>query len=167
MAWWKRLLGKSEENISPEFTRLMEVSQNHLAALTLAHQGGWRFGEEAHWNFDQQEGLLRLSFDDGKVAEAPAQIIGTLDSQAKTWMWAWHNPSIRDSLKADVLRVKQYGEQHQIVRLTTPIWNASETDAWAMTALAVKLCEAQGAYRGSAGSTYAFFTFGEIKLSRA
>jgi hypothetical protein len=36
-----------------------------------------------------------------------------------------------------------------------------------MTALAVKLCDAQGAYRGPSGSSYVFMTFGEVQLSKA
>jgi hypothetical protein len=35
-----------------------------------------------------------------------------------------------------------------------------------MAAFAVKLCAAQGAYRGPAGSTYIFMTFGEVKLTK-
>jgi hypothetical protein len=42
-----------------------------------------------------------------------------------------------------------------------------EDDAWQMTALACKLANAQGAYRGPMGSTLVFLTFGEPKLTKA
>jgi hypothetical protein len=81
-------------------------------------------------------------------------------------MWAWANPSIPDSLKIDSLKVKEYGETHQIDRLTTPEFAADEMEAWTLTALAAKLCESQGAYRGPAGRNAVFMTFGEVKLSK-
>jgi hypothetical protein len=46
------------------------------------------------------------------------------------------------------------------------MWEGSEDEAWSMTALAVKLCNEQGAYRGPAGQTMMFITFGEVQLSK-
>ena len=43
----------------------------------------------------------------------------------------------------------------------------SEDEAWAFTALACHLCQAQGAYRGPAGPALVFMTFGEVTLSQA
>jgi hypothetical protein len=96
----------------------------------------------------------------------PAQIIGTYNSEDRTWMWAWANPSIDERLRADALKVRKYGEEHRIDRLTKPKWEGTEDDAWAMAALAVKLCGEQGAYRGPSGTTYVFIAFGEVKLSK-
>jgi hypothetical protein len=39
-------------------------------------------------------------------------------------------------------------------------------DAWRMTALANRLCGSNGAYRGPAGKTIVFMTFGEIQLEK-
>jgi hypothetical protein len=36
-------------------------------------------------------------------------------------MWAWANSSIAASLARDSVRVREYGEQHKIRRLTTPV----------------------------------------------
>jgi len=69
-------------------------------------------------------------------------------------------------MRANALKVRKYGEEHKIDRLTKSKWKGTEDDAWAMAALAVKLCEEQGAYRGPAGATYVFITFGEVKLSK-
>jgi hypothetical protein len=110
--------------------------------------------------------VLAFSFADGFRATAPAQIIGTYNSEDHTWLWAWDNPSIDDELKKDALKVRKYGEEHHIERLTMRKWKGTEEDAWAMTALAVKLCGEQGAYRGPAGATYAFIAFGKVTLSK-
>jgi hypothetical protein len=50
--------------------------------------------------------------------------------------------------------------------LTQRKWTGTEDDAWAMVALAVKLCGEQGAYRGLAGPTKVFIAFGEVTLSK-
>ena len=94
-------------------------------------------------DLDQDEGILRFTFANGLIVEALAQIIGTFNSLNSTWMWGWNNPSIDEPLKADALKVRRYGEQHQIARLTTPQWQAEETNAWDMVALAARLCNSQ------------------------
>jgi hypothetical protein len=39
--------------------------------------------------------------------------------------------------------------------------------AWEFTALACHLCDAQGAYRGPAGTALVFMTFGEVTLAQS
>jgi hypothetical protein len=149
----------------PEFAAFVEASMEGLQAQTSAHQATWHLGEEEHWNIDQAVGDLVFTFPE-TIATAPAQIIGTFDGKTGTWMWAWANASVADAQKKDSLRIRAYGEEHGIARLTAPKWPAEEIDAWRMTALACRLCEANGAYRGPAGTTFVFMTFGEIKLEK-
>ena len=151
---------------NPMFDTLLQTSVDELKLKTAA-QSAWGCGKFDNWNLDQEVGNLIFSNKDGTTAVCPAQIIGTYDNTDKTWVWAWDNPSIADKLKTDSLKIKAYGETNHIERLTTAEWKGEESDAWAMTALAVKLCGAQGSYRGPAGSTYVFFTFSAVKLSKS
>lgn len=57
--------------------------------------------------------------------------------------------------------------QHNVAQLTTRKLTCSEDEAWQLTALACKLNEAQGAYRGPAGTTLVFMTFGTVTLAGA
>jgi len=150
---------------TPEFKAFLEGGMEGLKLQTGAHQRTWQFGEEERWDFSQDTGELIFTYAD-KVVRAPAQIIGTFDSEARTWMWCWANSSISDSLALDSVRVREYGQEHGIRRLTEAKWPAEEMDAWQMTALACRLCEANGAYRGPAGTTFVFFTFGEVQISK-
>ncbi len=172
MSWLKKLLRIPEQNpyqegISPEFAVLLDHSRLHLAALTQGHQAGWRFGEHERWGIHQDEGLLRFNFADGLVAEAPAQAVGSFSQVDGTWLWAWANPSIGDELKRDALKVRQYGEEHSIPRLTTPQWRGDPEWAWSMTAFAAMHCGSQGAFCGTMGPMLTFLTFGEPRLYRA
>jgi hypothetical protein len=157
---------QSTQTPNPMFDTLLQTSVDELKLKTAA-QTAWGFGKFDSWNLDQDVGNLIFSNKDGTTAVCPAQIIGTYDSTDKTWLWAWDNPSIADRLKTDSLKMKAYGVTNHIERLTTAEWKCEESDAWAMAALAVKLCGSQAAYRGPAGSTYVFITFGAVKLSKS
>jgi hypothetical protein len=142
------------------------MSMEELRLKTMGHQAGWGFGKAKRWSLDQSRGDLLFTFVDGVVATCPAQIVGSFDGADGIWLWAWANPSIADSLKRDSLRVRDYGHQLQIARLTSAEWPCTEADAWAMAALACKLCEAQGVYRGPAGTAFVFMTFGQVELTK-
>ncbi|HXT40555.1 MAG TPA: hypothetical protein VN887_11115 [Candidatus Angelobacter sp.] len=169
MSIFRRPFGRGDGNDdggeTPEFKAFLEGSVEGLRLQTGAHQGTWHFGKEERWDFSQDTGELVFTFPD-KIVRAPSQIIGSFDSRTGTWMWAWANSSISESLTRDSLRVRQYGEQNHILRLTSPEWSAEEMDAWHMTALACRLCCSNGAYRGPAGTTFVFITFGEVQLSK-
>ncbi len=117
-----------------------------------AHDAGWGLGE-ADWNVDQDQGEIVFTRADGITATAPVQIVGT------------YNTEIR-RMAVHAKRVRDYGKQHGIKRLTTRKLGCSEDDAWELAAVACKLCEAQGAYRGPAGTAFVFLTFGEVTLSK-
>ena len=152
---------------SDEYSDLLRSSVEELRLRTEAHIGGWGLDKVSRWDLDQDAGSLTLLKPDGIKAVAPAQIIGSLDTRDNSWLWAWDNPSIVDNLKVDVLKVKAYGDTHKIDELTSATWIGSEDEAWAMTALAVKLCGSQGAYRGRADSTCVYITFGAVQLSKS
>ena len=149
-----------------DFATLQKVSLEELAIKTKAHKEAWGLEKIERWDLSQDTGQLVFSLPDGFKAVAPAQIIGSYNSKDHTWLWAWANPSIDEKLRTDSLKVRKYGEEHKIDRLTQSKWVGKEEDAWAMVALAVKLCGQQGAYRGPAGTTYFFIAFGEVTLSR-
>ena len=149
----------------PDFATLIEGSMEGLRLQSESHQKSWRFGDEDQWSLDQDSGELIFTFPD-TIAKAPAQIIGTFDTAANTWLWAWANRSIAEHLTRDAVRVRQYGQQHGIARLTAAGWQAEELDGWQMAALANRLCSSNGAYRGPAGATLVFMTFGEVQLAK-
>jgi len=166
MSIFKKLFGqKSDDGETPEFKALLEGSMEGLRIQTGSHQRVWRLGESERWDFSQDTGELVFTFPD-MVVRAPAQIVGSFDSRAESWMWAWANSSISDSLTRDSIRVREYGEQHHIRRLTTGTWPAEEADGWRMAALTNRLCESNGVYRGPAGTTFVFFTFGQVQLTK-
>jgi hypothetical protein len=129
--------------------------------------GKLRLDRYERWDIDQGAGTLRLSTDAGRAVVAPVQIVGTIDLASGTWLWAWANRSIARPLVAHAAAVREHGRAHGLKPLTERKWEATEDDGWRMTALAVKLSGAAGAYRVRAGGGVLFMTVGPWRRLRS
>jgi hypothetical protein len=147
------------------FDTLVKQSMSELEDKASATMHFFRL-DLAEWGLDQSTGVITFTAPDGVKATAPAQIIGTYNSDDRSWLWAWDNPSVTDRVKAHSQKVRYYGENHGIAELTTPKLHITEKRAWELTALGCKLNECQGTYRGPAGKTFAFITFGKLELTK-
>jgi len=134
-----------------------------LMAKTTVLQRAWHFGEEMDWHLDRESGDLVFKFPETSVSSS-AQIIGAYEAQSETWTWAWADASLPDKLKAHVLRLREYGQQHSFERLVLPQWTGPETDCWYMAALACRLCQAQGAYRARLDAVSVFMIFSQVQV---
>jgi hypothetical protein len=150
---------------TPDFDTLLDQSMEELQLKTQAHDAAWHIGE-ADWSLDQEAGILVFTLPDGTTATCPAQIIGTFNLRDETWLWGWDHPSVAEPLQEHAQKMRAFGQQHGFEPLTMKKLGCSEEQAWELTALACKLCEAQGAYRGAADDTLVFMTFGEVRLQK-
>jgi hypothetical protein len=167
MGLFDRIFGGNKVPADPPALRQeIEKAMNGLAAVTTAHDRTWHLGK-ADWNLDQDVGNLVFTTPQEMQAVAPAQIIGTYNTEDGTWLWAWDHPSVQPSLAKDAKKMLSYGRLHGYAKLTTRKLQISEHEAWELTALAFMICGANGAYRGPAGTALVFMTFGEVQLSRA
>lgn len=146
------------------FAELQEQANNHLAALTEAHNNAWGLGSADQWSADQETGLITWTFAHGVEATAPFQIVGTYNSQDGTFLWGWDHPSVMEPLQSDAQAVRDYANANSIERLLDQKISCSEKEAWEFAALATLINERQGAYRGPAGTTFVFMTFDEVTL---
>ncbi len=135
-----------------------------LLVQTAAHSSAWHLGDEDNWSADQDSGRIEFSFADGTIAEADMQIIGTYNTENGSFLWGWDHPSVEEPLRAHAKLARQFGEQHNLPHFTDRIVQCTEDEAWEFTAVAARLGNANGAYRGPAGTTLVYMTFGEIKL---
>lgn len=143
---------------------LVAQSIEELRLKTAAHDRLWHLSD-ADWSVDQDTSDIVFSAPNGMVATCSVQIIGTFDTNDSTWLWAWDHPSIQPPLRDHAVRLREYGETNDIKELTTRKLSVTEEQCWEFTALACKLNDAQGGYRGPSGPTLVFMTFGEPKLS--
>ena len=68
------------------------------------------------------------------------------------------------ALQHDARTLRELGERHGVGRLTTQKLERTEAGVRELAALATLECDRQGAYRGLAGTTCVFMTFGSVSL---
>jgi hypothetical protein len=123
------------------------------------------FGDEPYdWAVDLDAGTIIFTSATRRVT-APVQVIGTYNSLDGTFLWGWDHPSIPEARRADARLARRFGELQNLPLFTTRMVECSEDQAWAFTAVAMYLAGAQGAYRGPAGTTLVFMTFGEMRIA--
>ena len=144
----------------------VEKAMYALQAQTAAHDAAWQLGK-AEWSVDQDLGTIQFTSPRGIVATGRVQIVDTYNTKDGTWLWGWDHPSVAPPLSAHAKKVEAYGRQNGFDVLTTRKLQIPEEQCWELTALACMLNEAQGAYRGPAGPTLIFLTFGNVTLRRA
>ena len=148
------------------YETLVDQGCEALGILTAHYDRLWQIGS-ADWSLDQDDGCLAFNSPGGLAATAPAQIIGTFNTADDTWLWAWDNHSLVPALVHDAAKARAYGERHGIEPLTLRKFACTQAEAWRLTAFALRLCGAQGGYRGPAGSSFVFMTFGSVTLTQS
>lgn len=118
----------------------------------------------APWTVDQSAGLIRFERTDGKLVTAPVQIIGSWNPKTSAFTWGWDHPSVQTRLRADAERTRWFGDKHDLSELTERTQKMSEMEAWRLTAVAMKVNAAMGAYRGPTDGPTVFMTLGQPKL---
>jgi hypothetical protein len=136
--------------ISPAYVELLSPAHAYTTERqdTLRSTYGLASMPHAHLN----EATGELVFSDGSNTPrvlANVQIVGSVDAEARTWLWSWANPDIDPKLYRDILDVRMLGGTRSIEQLTTPFWEGDAVDGWEMTSIATYVLQAEGAYRAA------------------
>lgn len=156
---------KTSDSTNSSSKDYIKGSLEGLRLQTGAHQSTWGLGKSESWDVDLNTGKLTFTFED-KIVEAPINVVGTYDSAASTFMWGWDHPSVPLKLQEAALKAKQWGEDNNEPQFSQQTVSCSEDAAWNFTAVAARLSEANGAYRGVSGTTYIFMTFGNVGMTK-
>jgi hypothetical protein len=119
---------------------------------------------DAAWVVDQERGLIEFERKDGALVRAPVQIIGTLNPTTNVFAWGWRHPNVHARLRANAERTRWFGEKHGMEELTRAKVQATEAEAWRLTALAMKVNAAAGAYRAPTDGPLVFMTIGKASV---
>ncbi|MFD9466842.1 DUF6882 domain-containing protein [Streptomyces sp. NPDC060027] len=82
-------------------------------------------------------------------------------------MWAWANPSILPGMSRDARVFRDWAEANGHPDLAQPKIEADEKSASTLVAIAVRVTEATGYYRGAGGNSAVIITFGSVTLTAA
>ena len=157
------MTGSANQRVAEPTELVFGRAQSEIQLKTRVFQS--IFGEEHYdWNVDLEAGLIRFT-SASKTVTAPVQVIGTFNSVDGTFLWGWDHPSIPEPSRAHAQLAREFGRRHDLPLFTTRMVECTEAQAWEFTAVALYLSGAQGAYRGPAGTTMVFMTFGEMTIS--
>jgi uncharacterized protein DUF6882 len=97
---------------------LLLQGEDLIDQLARAHMS-WGLGSADRWDLDQRTGVITWTFPD-KTATAPAQIIGSYNPSAASWLWAWANETILPDMSRDSRTIRDWAEAHGQPALTEP-----------------------------------------------
>lgn len=123
----------------------------------------FRLDEHERWDWDQESRELVFSNDGVPAVVARIAFVGSLSTRSDTWLWAWANFSLLESVRTAVQAVRKYGEEHGFPWLTVPLWPAEVGDAWSMAAITTHVLEARGVYRTSRENGFTFMVLQDVR----
>ena len=147
-------------------TEFIMASREGLMLQTSSHVSLWNLGEEKNWSADLDRGTITFHFADDTVASASIQVVGTYNTSDGSFLWGWDHPSIPENLRQHARLAHRWGEENQMKNFMSRKVTCSEDDAWGFAAVANRLGNGSGVYRGPDGTTLVFMTFGEIQLAK-
>ena len=145
-----------------EFDEFEHESAEYLKTQIDILYNEYQLGTYERWDYSQETGEFIFSHDGVPKVVAAFQVVGSISSVSKTWLWSWANPSIVEQVKKDMEVVRQFGEEQGLKELTDAKWPAEEVDGWAMTNVSARLLNAKGAYRCPDESGFLFVIFTEV-----
>lgn len=153
------------DNNNVSFEELSCNSYQYLHEQQEICKSVYKLLEYQNWFYDQSTGELTFS-DNGTIKLIiDYEEVGSLSFKSNTWLWAWGNQHLEEKIKAEIIKVREYGSRRNFEKLTDAQWTADENDGWEMTAIAAYLLRAKGAYRIPLNDNklYAFVIFKSVR----
>jgi hypothetical protein len=146
-----------------KFVALVTQAHEYLTMQQERNEKEFALSTYPRYDWHQETDELIFSDQGQPKVIAKIQFVGDVSSQSKTWLWAWANPTIKDSLQQAARQAKQHGEQTGIWQLVESTWPADEVDGWEMTSITAMLVNAKGAYKSPGENGTEFMVFTDIR----
>jgi hypothetical protein len=147
--------------ISPQYVELLTAAHAYTTERQNVLRASYGLASMPHAHLN--EATRQLIFSDESQTPcvlALVQVVGSVSTEDRTWLWSWANPDVDAALYNDILEVQMLGETRGIEQLTTPFWEGDAVDGWEMTSISAYVLQAEGAYRAATprGFTYLVMT---------
>ena len=130
-----------------KFDELIRESYSYMEDKQKDLMEKYKIGSYERWDWDQETGLLVFSHDGITRVEAKICFSGSLSTISNTWLWSWGNTSTKESMKSEARKVRDLGDDLNIMKLSCAKWKADEIDGWEMTIIMAKELKSIGVYR--------------------
>lgn len=131
------------------FEHLVEQSTAYVRACNGRAVERFGLGTYERYEFDLRRREIWWSSPEGPQVRARVTLAGTTSRETDTWLWAWANPYFHEIDIGPIGRVRDFGEEEGIAKLTNARWAAGEMDGWEMAAVSARLLEEQGVYHAT------------------
>ncbi len=120
---------------------------------------------EYPWSVDMKKGEISFTED----LTFNFQIMGTFSHSSETWLWAWANEQsgIPEPLLEQALKLKKYGEEHNIDLLTLSDFDFSQEELHLMGTIAAGLFDNDAYYVADYGQGAMLVTINDDKIKNA
>ncbi|HEX8081393.1 MAG TPA: hypothetical protein VF557_14375 [Jatrophihabitans sp.] len=164
MALFKRKGPIPTSDQGSDLSTLILEGQDMIEQVGQAHTSRWGLGTATAWGFDQTTGVITWTFAD-RTASAAAQILGSYNAGAGSWLWAWANKGLLPSVRSSSDRFRSWAQENGHRGLTEAKIECNAEVAATMAAIAFRVTHATGFYRAPAGASDVFFTFGPVTIT--
>lgn len=165
---YEAAIAESVERLDENQRKLWEESvkncSNELREKQDQLEAEFSLFSHTRYDWDQETATLTFSSDGIPAVVANIQFVGSISTQSDTWLWSWGNFSFSPPVREKMIDVRSYGEVKGFPRLTVPKWTAEEVDGWEMSAIAVHVLNARGAYRAPVDYGYAFMIITDLSV---
>ena len=112
---------------------------------------------------DQTKETLQFK-SDGKVGiEFEITLIGSWSGESNSWMWAWANENITDGLRTKSAKIKGLADYTGYDIFVNEAFEAGESIAHQLTAMAAHYLDAIGIYIAPSGNLKTFIALIKVK----
>jgi len=123
----------------------------------------WR---HKRWDWNQDRGEIVFSNDGVPAVIAKMEFVGSVSTKSNTWLWSWGNSHTLDCVRSRISAVRDFGEAKDFPHLLVPKWVAAEVDGWEMTAVAVHVLGAEGAYRTPYDGGFTHMALSDVRFAQ-
>jgi hypothetical protein len=131
----------------PEYQELMRKAASYMRRVNCDAWAKWSLEKLPRFDWNQEQGRITFTGPNQPPVVADIQFVGSWSEKAGTWMWAWANESVLESMKKEVQEVLEFGRLNQLIELIDPVWKAPLEAAWDMTTLSCYILQSDMAYR--------------------
>jgi hypothetical protein len=140
-----------------EFEDLFHQSVHRLQDLNDEWLARFGLNRDHEYYYDSEAATITFSRDSQPLAIAQMQFVGSYSSMSNSWLWSWANTSAPGRDHELMWRVKDFGDEHGIEKLSRASWTTDNDEGWLMTAVTVKLLDGIGGYRVNHDHLWMYF----------
>lgn len=145
------------------FHDLISSSFKYLEGKQKSFLEKFKINDYERWDWYQETATLVFSHQGKPQVEAEIHFSGSFSTESNTWLWAWANDSLDETIKSSSRKVRAIGEELGLLKLVAAHWEATEVDGWEMTAALAKAINAIGAYRTPSDNGYTYMVITKAK----